>query len=50
MYWFPHEDSTRNRHVWSEYDLEVLELMLMMEVRMWWYSCSCLGWMLSRKY
>ena len=39
MYWFPHEERTGNHPVWSEYDLEVLELTSMMAERMLWENC-----------
>ena len=50
MYWLSREERTGNRPIWLEYDLEVLELTLMMAARMWWELCSCLGWMAPRKY
>ena len=34
MYWLPREEMTGNRPVWSEYDLEVLGLMLLIEARL----------------
>ena len=49
MYWFPREERIGNGNFWSEYDLEVLELVLIIAARMLWVCCSCLGWMLSRR-
>ena len=49
MYWFLHEERTGNCPVFSEYDLAVLELTLMMAARMLWECCYCLGWTSFRK-
>ena len=49
MYWFPREARTMNRLVWSDYDLAVLELTLIMEARMLLERYYCLGWTSSRK-
>ena len=43
MYLFLREDRTSNFHVWSEYDLAVLGLTLVMVARMLWERCCCLG-------
>ena len=34
MYWFPRGERTGNCPAWSEYDLAVLDLTLMMAARM----------------
>ena len=49
MYWFPRKERTGNRPVWSEYDLEVLELTYMIAARMLYECCYCLGCMFLKK-
>ena len=39
IYRFPREESIGNRPVWSEYDFEVLELVLIIAERMLWECC-----------
>ena len=48
IYWFPLEESIGNCPSWSEYDLEVLGLVLIIAARMLLQCLSCLGWMSLR--